>query len=204
MIRNIIFDFDGVVLDSIPVKTDGFRKLFSTYDEISVEKLVNYHLVNGGKSRYAKIEYFFNEILNQDISETKVLEYANKYSKITKKELANKKYVIQETLSYIESNFNKYRMHVASGADDQDLNYICTSLDLNKYFLSIEGSPKVKSEIVKGIIDLNRYSTNETILIGDSSNDFEAAKFNNIEFYGYNNPELKNRHKYIDSFLGFI
>ena len=46
----------------------------------------------------------------------------------------------------------------------------------------------------------NKYKKEETILIGDSINDFEAAKNNYIKFYGYNNLDLKKTHNYIVSF----
>ena len=59
MIKNIIFDFDGVVLDSVPVKTEAFIKLFQSYEKQHVDKLIEYHLKNGGKSRYLKIKYFY-------------------------------------------------------------------------------------------------------------------------------------------------
>ena len=187
MVKNIIFDFDGVILDSIPVKTEAFRKLFEEFPKNKVDKLIDYHLENGGKSRYIKIQYFFNEILHQDISEKDIQNYANKYSELTKQELANQKYLISDTIDFIKSNYQKYNMHIASGADENDLRYICESLELNQYFISINGSPKIKSEIVKDILIDNNYSKDETILIGDSINDFEAAKINNINFYMYKN-----------------
>jgi len=203
MIKNIIFDFDGVILDSIPVKTEAFRKLFELYDTQKVEELIEYHLQNGGKSRYVKIKYFFNEILKQEISEKEVLQYAESYSKLTKEELANKKYLISDSIGFIEQNHKKYNMHVASGADEVDLKYICDSLYLGKYFLSINGSPKIKSTIVKDILEQNSYIKEETILIGDSINDYEAANLNNIFFYGFNNLELNGLEKYIYDFSKF-
>lgn len=69
MIKNIIFDFDGVILDSVPTKTEGFKKLFQNFSTDAVNKLVLYHELNGGKSRYVKIKYFFNELLHKNISE---------------------------------------------------------------------------------------------------------------------------------------
>lgn len=191
MIKNIIFDFDGVILDSVPTKTEGFKKLFQNFSTDAVNKLVLYHELNGGKSRYVKIKYFFNELLHKNISEQEILEYANKYSEITKEELTNPKYIIEDTLNFIKRNHKKYEMHIASGADEEDLKYICGKLDLNKYFLSINGSPLTKSKVVKNILKSNNYKEKETILIGDSINDYEASKENDIEFYGYNNLELK-------------
>lgn len=200
MIKNIIFDFDGVILDSVPTKTEGFKKLFQNFSPDAVNKLVLYHELNGGKSRYVKIKYFFNGLLHKDISEQEILEYANKYSEITKEELTNPKYIIEDTLNFIKRNHKKYEMHIASGADEEDLKYICEKLDLTKYFLSINGSPKIKSAIVKDILLDNSYDINETILIGDSVNDFDSAKDNGIDFFAYNNQKLKSQHKYIDNF----
>lgn len=203
MIKNIIFDFDGVILDSVPTKTEGFKKLFQNFFTDDVNKLVLYHELNGGKSRYVKIKYFFNELLHKDISEQEILEYANKYSEITKEELTNPKYIIEDTLNFIKRNHKKYEMHIASGADEEDLKYICEKLDLTKYFLSINGSPKIKSEIVKDILLHNSYDINETVLIGDSVNDFDSAKDNGIDFFAYNNQKLKNHYKYIDKLKDF-
>ena len=50
------------------------------------------------------------------------------------------------------------------------------------------------------IIIKHQYKREETCLIGDSINDLEAAKFNKIQFYGYNNPSLNDKCKYIVSF----
>jgi len=200
LIKNIIFDFDGVILDSIPVKSEGFRKLFENFPKNKVDELIEYHMYNGGMSRYKKIEYFFTKILNKSILNEDILKYAKRYSQITKEELAQKKYLIKDTLNFIKQNYKKYNMHIASGADESDLKYICSRLNLEKYFLSINGSPKVKSKIVKDILEQNNYKQEESILIGDSINDYEASHMNGIEFYGYNNIDLNNKNKYIYSF----
>ena len=191
-IKNIIFDFDGVILDSIPVKTEAFRKLFQNYPEKVVDKFIEFHLENGGMSRYEKIRYFFKELLQKNLSKEEVLYYANLYSELTKQELANEKYLIKEVVNFIKNNYWKYNFHIASGADKNDLRYICDELGLTKYFLSINGSPKIKSEIVKDILEECGYKKKEIILIGDSINDYEAAKLNDIEFYGYNNTNFNN------------
>jgi len=203
LIKNIIFDFDGVILDSVPTKTEGYRILFKEYSVEVVKKMVEYHELNGGVSRYEKIKYFFNKLLKQDISKDKVQKYADKYSEITKEELTNSKYIISDTVSFIKKNYRKYSMHIASGADERDLIYICDKLNLTKYFLSIYGSPTTKLNIVGAILTKNMYQKEETILIGDSVNDYEVAEYNRIEFYGYNNTQLK-KYKYIESYNNFL
>jgi phosphoglycolate phosphatase-like HAD superfamily hydrolase len=202
MIKNIIFDFDGVILDSVPVKTEAFRVLFDHYDKNMVDTFIDYHLLNGGMSRYLKIRYFFEQLLGQDISEKNIIQLAEEYSELTKRELAQQQYIIQDTITFIKQNYQTCRMHIASGAAEDDLNFICDTLDLTQYFFSIHGSPQSKDKLVKEIIESNQYIKDETILIGDSINDLDAANINNIVFYGYNNSTLA-RYNYIDTFMDF-
>ena len=201
MIKNIIFDFDGVILDSVPVKTEAFRKLFNEYPKEVVDKFIEFHLENGGVSRYEKIKYFFEELLHSSIDSENILQFANKYSVLTKEELANKKYLLKDSVEFIKKSHKKYNMHIASGADENDLRYICDKLDLTQYFLSMNGSPAKKSEIIKSVLISNSYKKYETIMIGDSITDYQAAKENGIEFYGYNNIHLEADHHYINTFV---
>ena len=204
MIKNIIFDFDGVILDSVPTKTEAFRKLFENYAEEKVEKLIEYHIKNGGISRFVKIKYFFENLLEEKISDKDVNYYADRYSELTKEELTNPKYIIHDAEDFIKQNHKKYNMHIASGADENDLRYICEKQELTQYFLTVNGSPIKKGEIVKNILYINDYNKNETILIGDGINDYEAANSNGIEFYGYNNIILKTNFDYINKLVDFI
>jgi HAD superfamily hydrolase (TIGR01549 family) len=196
MIKNIIFDFDGVIMDSIPVKTEAFRLLFKRYDQDIINKFIDFHLLNGGMSRYLKIRYFFKQLLSQDISEQKITQLAEKYSQLTKKELAQQQYIIQDTFNFIKQNYQKYNMHIASGADEKDLKFICDKLHITHFFKSITGSPTEKNLIVKSILNIKPYLKEETILIGDSINDLEAAQMNKLIFVGYNNPELSKVSTY--------
>lgn len=200
MIKNIIFDFDGVILDSMPIRTEGFKKIFENYDNKKVEELISFHLINGGLSRFVKIKYFFEELLETSISEEEINFFADKYSKIMKEKLINEKYLIRETVDFIKNN-NNIKMFIASGSEEKELRLINESLQLSKYFLGIFGSPKNKIDIVKSIIQDNKLNKNETILIGDSINDYDAAIKNDIRFFGYNNNKLKNiSDKYINTF----
>ena len=184
------------------IKTEAFKELFHDYPNDYIEKLLEYHKKNGGISRYEKIKYFFIEILKEkEIDKSKINFYANQYSQITKNILSNPKLLINDTIKFIENNYHKYNFHIASGADEKDLKYICKKLKLEKYFLSIHGSPTNKKTIIEIIIKNNNYNKNETILIGDSINDLLAAKENHIEFFGYNNPHFQKQNiKYIESF----
>lgn len=205
MIKNIIFDFDGVILDSVPIKTAAFKKLLKQFPSNAVDALLHYHEQNGGLSRYAKIKYFFEKILSKPITQQEILEYANQYSILTKNELSNSKYLIHGTINFIKQNYHIYNMHIASGADENDLHYICSNLNISQYFISINGSPTSKDEIVNTLLIKYTYNASETALIGDSINDVDAANKNEIVFFGYNNNLLKEMNPvcYLNNFDNF-
>ncbi len=203
MIKNILWDFDGVILDSMKIKGDGFVELFKEYDSIKVQELEKYHYDNGGISRFEKIKYFFHNILKQPVTEDEVLKHANNFANIIEKKLYNSSNLIDDSVNFIKKNHKEYNFHIVSGAEHEELNKICKYLSLDKYFLSINGSPIKKDILVKDILKKYKYKIKETILIGDSINDYNAADVSGIAFRGYNNIELKQCDKYIDSFKGF-
>lgn len=203
MIKNILFDFDGVILDSMKIKGDGFAELFKAYPQSSIEKLEAYHYANGGVSRFEKIRYFFNKILHSQISEQEVEELATQFAQIIAKKLYDPSNLISETITFISENYLNYNCHIVSGAEHHELNHLCSHFGINHYFQSIQGSPTIKSRLIANLLENNRYQSNETILIGDSINDYEAAKANNIHFYGYNNEALRRGGNYIYTFSGF-
>jgi len=205
VVKNILFDFDGVILDSMPIRDYGFKKIFEYFDDALVSQLLNYHNENGGLSRYVKIKYFYNEILDKEILEEEIDDYASNFSKIMKKELVNKKYLIVDTLEFFKNNFKKYNLHIVSGSDERELKYLCKKLEIDRYFQSINGSPTEKNKLVESVLLDNEYLTKETILIGDSINDYVASEVNGIDFYGFNNTSLINiSEQYLENYKGLV
>ncbi len=202
MIKNILWDFDGVILDSMKIKGDGFKELFKKEDQELIDIIEQYHYQNGGISRFEKIKYFYENLLNQDISNEKIYELADTFASIIEKNIYDKNNLIIESVDFIKNNYKKYDFHIVSGAEYKELNDLCEYFELSKYFLSINGSPTKKDILVKNILEKYSYNTNETILIGDATTDYEASRKNNIKFYGFNNDKLK-KFDYIENFEDF-
>ena len=199
--KTILWDFDGVILDSMAVRDWGFKEIFKDFSKEHVIKLLEYHQANGGLSRYVKIRYFYENILGKLISEERVLEYAEAFSVLMKQELTNTDNLIVDAVSFIRENSRKFSFHIVSGSDQAELRFLCKELGLESYFISIHGSPTPKIQLVKTLLEEHGYDNKNTCLIGDSINDFEAAEANDISFYGYNNLFLlKTSKAYIHSF----
>jgi len=203
MIKNILWDFDGVIFDSMGIKSDGFIELFKEQDKSLLKKLELYHYAHGGVSRFEKIRYFYSHIIEQDISEDEVLILADKFAQIISKKLYDKNNLINDSIEFIQNNHKKYNFHIVSGAEHNELNSLCDNFELSQYFITIDGSPTKKDILVKNILEKYDYDKRETILIGDAITDYNASVKNGIEFYGYNNIELK-KYNYIDTFQEFF
>ena len=203
-IKVILWDFDGVILDSMTVRDWGFREIFKNFKSDLVEELINYHRANGGLSRYVKIRYFYEVLLGQSITEQEVLRYAQEFSILMKQKLTSPNNLINDTVNFIKKNHTKFNFHIVSGSDQEELRFLCKELFLEKYFLSIEGSPTPKKKLVENILKEYSYKNCDCCLIGDSINDYEAANQNRISFYGFNNKQLLDfSENYIKSFSDF-
>jgi phosphoglycolate phosphatase-like HAD superfamily hydrolase len=202
MIKTILWDFDGVILDSMKIKGEGYVSLFKEFDKNYLDQIEMYHYTNGGVSRFEKIRYFYKNIVKQPIDEKKVMKLADDFSNIILKDVFNKDNLIKETVDFIQNNYKKYNFHIVSGSEHNELNNICKNFKLNHYFISIDGSPTKKNDLVKNIINEYEYNREEVALIGDAMTDYNASIESKIRFYGYNNIELKSLGYYIDTFNG--
>ena len=202
-IKTILWDFDGVIMNSNAVRDRGFEEVLKDYPKEQVDKLMEFHQENGGLSRYVKFRYFFEEVRGESITEDEVNFWAQKFSDIMLISLNNKNLLIEETVQFIKTNYKYYNMHIVSGSDQKELRFLNKELGTSEYFISIHGSPTPKKDLVADLISKHQYELRNTCLIGDSINDYEAANHNEIHFYGYNNKALSTHGIYVDSLINY-
>ncbi|MCO5249186.1 MAG: HAD-IA family hydrolase [Chitinophagales bacterium] len=183
----------------MPIRDKGFTIVLKDFPSNEVEQLMNFHRQNGGLSRYVKFRHFFENIKQESISDNEIQNWADKFSEIMLQELINPDLLISDTINFVKRSYTHYKMHIVSGSDGNELKKICKGINIDKYFISIEGSPSPKKTLVEEIIKKYGYDKNNCVLIGDSINDKEAALVNGITFRGYNNSKLKDLY-YIESF----
>src|SRR3990172_11344770 len=78
--RTLVFDCDGVILDSKKVKTSAFYNAALPYGKDMAEALVAYHKQHGGVSRYRKFETFLREIAQQSPTESALHSLLQRYA----------------------------------------------------------------------------------------------------------------------------
>ena len=189
--KHLFFDFDGVLFNSNKIRTEGFKIIFKKFPKPFIDKLVDYHDMNGGLSRYHKIKYFFENILKEEITDEKLQNYANEYGKFMSKKLFDQRLKISDSINFLKNNRAKFiQIFIVSGSDQNELRSLCEFLEIKNLFNGIYGSPTIKNELVKNVLKKNSLKLKDCCLIGDSLNDKEAALINGITFFAYNNDKL--------------
>ncbi|MEL3970782.1 HAD-IA family hydrolase [Rossellomorea oryzaecorticis] len=173
----IIFDCDGVLLDSNKQKSDAFKITLKDYDNNYIEDFLDYHKNNGGISRYEKFKYFLSNILENKFEETTYKVMLKNFSKNCI-ELYTKVDMTEGSLKLL-SSLSEKKCFIASGSDQEELIEVFKKRDLDKYFNGIFGSPTPKNEIIGNILENN---IGKALMIGDSIQDYKAAFINNIDF----------------------
>ena len=83
--KNIIFDFDGVLAESVQIKIEAFHQLYEKYGENIAEKVVEHHKANGGMSRFEKFPYYHKTFLNIDLSKEDIEKLSYHFSNLVVK-----------------------------------------------------------------------------------------------------------------------
>lgn len=174
MIKAIIFDFDGVILESAEIKTDAFRELFSEHAS-KIEEIVGYHLLNGGISRYVKFRYIYERILGIGLSKQKERELGERFSQIALQKILDAPFVAGAK-EFLDEKRGKYQFFIASGTPDAELLDIIRIRQLGGYFQEAHGSPMKKIDIINAIIKNYRFAKEEVVYVGDAQSDLIAAE----------------------------
>jgi phosphoglycolate phosphatase-like HAD superfamily hydrolase len=183
--KNLIFDFDGVLAESNEVRFNGFRQLFAEFPQHQVDKLIVYVRANGGISRYEKIQYFFNEVLGESIAAERVQSLAEQFSGFVQQKVIDAK-PVKGSLEFLTQNVSSFNFALVSGSDQSELIKVCRARGINNFFKEILGSPVDKKENLAQLLKNLKWKASETVYVGDSRNDLEAARANFIDFIGRN------------------
>lgn len=179
----IVFDCDGVILESVDVKTQAFARIGEEFGPEARDRLVAHHQMYGGVSRYKKFEWLYEEVLGRAISEAELEALGEKFAAYAYDEVMRCPLVpgVQEVL---DRWHNRAPMYVASGAPHAELVQILTARGLNRYFVGIQGSPPGKAEVLRGIVAEAGVHPADAIMIGDATTDQYAAEAVRTRFYG--------------------
>lgn len=179
----LVFDCDGVVLNSNRVKTEAFRQVALPYGEAAADAFVAYHMANGGISRYKKFAYFLDVIVPSlaDLSGGATLdEMLTAYAdKVRDGLLACE---VADGLPELRQQTGQARWLIVSGGDQTELREVFEARQLAELFDGgIFGSPDTKENILARECECNNIRF-PALFLGDSKYDYKAACSQSLDF----------------------
>lgn len=184
-IKAIVFDFDGVILESVSVKTDTFRNLFlELFPEKpdAVEKLIDYHTRNMGISRFDKFRHFYLDILQETYTDELQDELGKRFSEIVYEQLLKVPFV-GGAKEFLEDEHKNYLLFVASGSEENELKQVARERGVEKFFIEMHGGHRKKYDIISELLDKYNLTINEVVFVGDAESDLKAAKVLGLPYF---------------------
>jgi len=179
--KTIVFDCDGVVLDSNLVKTEAYFRTAKSLGatDPQAQALVDYHVRLGGISRYHKFDWYLREVLHQPATQEAVQVLLDEFAR--ELEVVLMECAVAEGLPELRAASTANWM-ILSGGDQQEIRTLFAKRDLAKYFDGgLFGSPDNKDTVLAREKE-NGNLQFPALFIGDSKYDFEAATRAGLDF----------------------
>ena len=181
MLATLILDFDGTIVESLPLKTAAFRKVFSFAPLAHLDEIIAFHLENGGMSRYDKFRYIYENILHEPLTPKQEERLASKYVSLIFESMLTVP-CVEGAEDLLEGCSHALPLYIVSATPEGEMQEIARRRGLTKYFIRVYGSPKTKAECIREILAETGASPEEALFVGDAPNDWEAAHETGVRF----------------------
>ena len=180
-IQAFFFDFDGVLADSVEVKTQAFAMLFESYGTEIAAKVIDHHRRHGGMTRVEKFHYYYKEFLKETLTDKMLAELCWQFSRLVVDQVVSSP-EIKGAEAFLVKWHGHIPCYVISATPDDEIRAIVRRRGLQMYFKEVLGSSASKRENLKILLDKYRFNPARCIFLGDAESDYRAAKECRVEF----------------------
>ena len=177
------FDFDGVVVDSVGVKTEAFRILFEPYGKEILSQVLEHHRLNGGISRIDKIQHSHTHFVGTPLSDIELANWGRKYSELVVDRVIQAPW-IRGAQEFLEEMQERCRIFLISGTPEDELKRVVKARGITHYFDKVLGSPIRKPAHIRTLLSDYQLKPHSCVYVGDALTDYHAARETGLHFLG--------------------
>lgn len=183
MIRVVVFDCDGVLLESVDAKSRAFEDVVCEHGDEAKALIRKYHQAHGGINRLEKFKYFYRKFLGREARSDELDAMCDRFVSHCLDNVLECPEV-EGARDCLHDLHGRIPMYVASGAPQDELRMILKKRGMAEFFEGIYGAPDTKGVILRRVMEKTGVSPDEILMVGDSSTDMDAAIEVGTAFYG--------------------
>jgi len=179
----IVFDFDGVLAESVDVKTRAFAALYEPHGVDVVKRVVEWHLAHGGVSRFEKFRHFHQAFLGRTLAPAEETELGRRFSALVEEAVIAAAWV-PGAREFLDGWHARLPLFVASGTPEEELLRIIERRGMAHYFAGVAGAPRKKGAILRDFLARSGADPARLLMVGDAMTDFDGATEAGVSFLG--------------------
>lgn len=177
MIKAIVFDFDGVIVDSNRLKEEAFFRVFEGSREVSRELVADVLRRNFG----TRFDILRDILTRSGAGEDRIVqlmdEGARRFDALVQGEIAERG-LVDGARELLASLGEKFCLYINSATPETALQATIARLGIGHHFRGIHGMPPAltKEENLRAILSREGIDAKETVVIGDGIGDLTSAR----------------------------
>lgn len=181
--KAFFFDFDGVLADTVEVKTQAFAQLFEPFGDAVRDKVVEHHRKHSGATRADKFRYYYDNFLKIPLNDKKLASLCSAFADlVVEKVVAAPE--IPGAEKFLRACCGKISCFVISGTPTEEIREIVRRRGWTRYFVDVCGAPTSKKEHLEILLNLHALQPERCLFFGDAMTDFDASRSCRVPFIG--------------------
>jgi phosphoglycolate phosphatase-like HAD superfamily hydrolase len=189
MIRCVVFDFDGVLVDSNAVKRQAYSDIFSGWGQSGATAVEAVLRADTEDDRFGVIRAILLRLPDPPRGEElnrQVEEYAGRYNAICEEHAALCP-EIGGASAVLNRLARSHSLYVISATPQDPLRRVVERRGWSPYFREVLGRPATKQENLARVMQRERIDGSRIVFVGDGRRDLEAARDSGCRFVGVRN-----------------
>ena len=177
------FDFDGVLADSVEVKTEAFASLFEDFGPEIQAKVIEHHRKNGGMTRKEKFVHYYQNYLRKSLDHEEMERLCSAFANLVVDNVVTAP-EIPGAEEFLKKWYKCVPCFVVSATPDEEIKEIVKRRGIDIYFHEVLVSFRSKSDNVNYLLNKYELAPRQCLFWGDAESDYRAAKACNLNFMG--------------------
>lgn len=179
----LIFDFDGVLAESVSEKGEAFVDVYADHPSAVREAVLAYHEAHGGVSRYDKLRHYEENLLGRPVDAERLEALASRFSNLVEDRVVAAPAPAGAD-EFLAAYGDRLPLFIVSATPEEELKRIVRRRGSAAHFREILGTPQNKTDHIRNILARHGWAPDRVVLVGDSPTDYRAARDTGVLFVG--------------------